>query len=311
MKVNLRSIDLNLLTIFDALMVEQHLTRASHKLNMSQPAVSNALQRLRVLLDDDLFIRTANGMLPTSRARGLQEPIGQALNIIQSQLSPLEEFDYQTAKHRFSISINDYGECVLLPQMIGVMRELAPNISLDIFPDNTSGLSDLLRSGDLDVAVDYLPLKGKEFEHEKVFEEDLVVVASSTNKKLGDKINVKTYQSLPHVSVHRRSEQGSPLEIVLGIKHIKRNVQLYVPHLVAMPALVANSDMLCTIPLRLAEHFSQLYPLKILELPFKLDPVPVYLIWHRDQRDSVPHSWIRNQIMQFAQVAVNSPTLTD
>ncbi|MDX1451063.1 MAG: LysR substrate-binding domain-containing protein [Oleiphilaceae bacterium] len=292
----LRNVDLNLLIVFATLAEEEHLTKTAEKLHLSQPAVSNALSRLRKLFDDELFVRAPNGMRPTQKARALKEPIQQALAIIQNQLRPEEAFDYTTAHKHFSIAVNGYAEFMLFPVLMGHIRRCAPNISLSVMPESDANTPERLRSGELDVAIDYLTMRGKDFIEEAFLEEELVVVAAKDHPALEKGISMKQYNTLPHVSIHPRGHRGSHTEILLGRKQIKRHVVMSVSNLISFPPLVAHSDMICTLPKRLAMHFSPQLPIAIHPLPFKFDKITVYMTYHRDKRKDPAHIWLREQL---------------
>ena len=169
MNKDLRNIDLNLLVVFQALSEEAHLTRAAERLHMSQPAVSNALSRLRDVFEDELFVRAPKGMHPTPKAKALQQPIQDALNLIQSQLTPPDTFNSETAKNVFSISVNEYAELFMLPDLIQKLRTSSPFVSLNTFPESNTNNIELIRSGEIDIAIDYLPITGKELVKELFF----------------------------------------------------------------------------------------------------------------------------------------------
>ncbi|WP_086929998.1 LysR substrate-binding domain-containing protein [Agarilytica rhodophyticola] len=297
---DLRNVDLNLLVVFNALAEEEHLTRAAEKLHLSQPAVSNALARLRDFFDDELFVRAPKGMKPTRKARALKQPIKQALEIIQNQLLDQDVFESKTAKNHFSIAVNSYAEFALLPRLIGNFRTEAPNVVLDIFPESDATTAEKLRSGELDIALDYLSLQGKDFIEEPFFEEELVVVAAKDHAELRNGLTIDLYNSLPQLSMHPRGHRGSHTEILLGRKHINRNIVMSVSNLISFAPLVANSDMICTLPKRLAKHFEKQLAISIYELPYNLDKIPIFMIYHRDRVNDPAHKWLRNKITFLA-----------
>lgn len=299
---NLRSLDLNLLTVFDALMREQHLTRAADRLNMSQPAVSNALSRLRVQLRDPLFVRTSKGMLPTAKATQLYGSVRQALEVLQQALSEKFEFDPRASRRKFALSMNDYGEQMFLPLLMMAMRSQAPGLQFAIELETGESLRQRLQQGTLDVAFDYMQINGPEFMHEAVGEEELVVVASAQHPELSDELSLEQYLALPHVTLKTRDRIGTPLEIVLGRRRLNRNTVVEVPHLLTMPAIVATTDMLCTIPRRLAEAQAAVLPLCIYSLPLECPAIPVYMIWHASFEKDGGHCWLRESLQKMSSV---------
>lgn len=292
----LRNLDLNLLIVFRALAEHEHLTRAAEKLHMSQPAVSNALARLRQNFNDELFVRAPQGMSLTPRAQELRAPIEQALNLIYAQLLPEDSFDCKVATKRFAVSVNGYAEVVGLPDIIRKMRVEAPNISLDVMPESDIHTPELLRKGELDLAIDYLPIPGKDLIEEAFSEEELVVVAGKNNSQIGEKMTLDLYRSLPHAVVRPRNHKGSHTEIVLGRKKVKRNVAVSLCNLISLAQVVIDSDLICTLPRRLAEHQARYLPIEIYPLPIALEPLPVYMTYHRDKYKDQGHRWLREKI---------------
>lgn len=294
---NLRQLDLNLLLVFDALMQEQNLSRAALRLHMSQPAVSNALARLRQQLGEPLFQRTARGMLPTAQAQVLYGPVQQALRLLQIGLGPQEAFDTQ-AEYVFRLSMSDAAEVSLLPALLAHIKEVAPGVVLSVHPDDANTLSKQLASGELDLAIDYLHFDDTDLRYQPLLEEEVVVIGCAGHPAFAGGLTLAGLQQSQHVSLHSRAGRGSPIEIVLGSVKVRRQVQLYVPHFLAIPAIVAQSELLGIVTRRQAEHFAQLYDLQIAPLPMPMDAVQISLIWHRQQDVAPGLCWLREQIIQ-------------
>ncbi|WP_368771998.1 LysR family transcriptional regulator, partial [Pseudomonas aeruginosa] len=172
MKLNLQQLDLNLLLVFDALMRERNLSRAAIRLHRSQPAVSNALARLREQLDQPLFRRTAKGLEPTAAALALYVPVRQALHLLQAGLGSQETFDPHTAR-TFRLTMNDYAQLRLLPGLVTRLKTLAPRVTLEVRPDEGASIPAQLASGELDLAIDYLYFDEPELAYRPVGEERL------------------------------------------------------------------------------------------------------------------------------------------
>lgn len=298
MNVNLRQIDLNLLLVFDALMQEQNLSRAALRLHMSQPTVSNALARLRAQLGEPLFKRTARGMLPTAQAQALYEPIRQGLHLLQLGLGSQEAFDLQ-AEHTFRLSMNDYAQATLLPALLAHLRLLAPRVVLSVQSDEADSLTARLAAGELDLAIDYLYFASSELCYQPLIEEQLVVIGRAGHPAFVGGLTLAGYQQSQHVLILPRAGRGSPLEIILGSAKVRRQAQVHVPHYLTIPPIVAQSDLLGTVPRRLAEHFAPIYALQISPLPVTIPPVQVSLIWHRQQELAPGLRWLREQIAQL------------
>lgn len=298
MSLNLRRIDLNLLLVFDALMQEQNLSRAAVKLHMSQPAVSNALARLREQLGERLFTRTARGMTPTSQAHALHGPVRQALHLLQLGLGAQQDFDVQ-AEHVFRLSMNDYAQATLLPALLARLVELAPRVVLSVQSDQADTLTARLATGELDLAIDYLYFDSADLCYQPLIEEQLVVIGRAGHPAFDGGLSLADYQRCQHVLIQPRAGRGSPLEIVLGSARVRRQALLHVPHYLTIAPIVAQSDLLGTVPRRLAEHFAPIYALCTAPLPIDMPGVQVSMIWHRQQELAPGLRWLREQIAQL------------
>jgi DNA-binding transcriptional LysR family regulator len=297
MITNLRQLDLNLLLVFDALMQEQNLSRAALRLHLSQSTVSNALARLRQQLGEPLFQRTARGMVPTPHAHSLYTPVRQALHLLRIGLGPQEAIDLQ-AEQTFRLSMNDYAQALFLPGLLARIHALAPRVVLSVQSDDADTLLQRLKTGELDLAIDYLHFDDEDLRYQPLREQDLVVIARHDHPACREGLSLAQYQDSQHVSVHSRAGRGSPLEIVLGSAKLRRKVQLYVSHYLAIPAIVAQSDLLGTVPRQLAEHFARHYALQIFPLPLEMPAVQVSLIWHQQQDRAVGLRWLKEQIVE-------------
>jgi len=296
---NLRQLDLNLLLVFDALMQEQNLSRAALRLHMSQPTVSNALSRLRQQLGEPLFTRTARGMIPTAQAHHFHGPVRQALHLLQTGLGQQDVLD-PAAELEFRVSMNDYAVAGFVPELFRHLKSLAPHIVLSVQRDDAESLPKRLAMGELDLAIDYLNFDDPGLRYQPLREEQLVVIARQGHPACKKGLTLERYQACQHVAVQPRSNRGSPLEFVLGSAKVRRQVVLYVPDYLPIPAIVAQSDLLGTVPMGLARFFAPSYALRIFPLPLDLPPVQVSLIWHRQQDMSPSLRWLREQIAAVA-----------
>lgn len=292
---NLRQLDLNLLLVFDALMQEGNLTRAAQRLHLSQSTVSNALARLRQQLGEELFLRTARGMTPTARALALYSPVRQALHLLQTGLGPAEPFDVQRP-HTFNLSLNDYAQAALLPMLLAHLARVAPQVEVVAHGDAADNLLPRLESGALDVAIDYLHVDSPDLHYSPLREEALVVIGRKDHPAFAGGLRLKGYQQARHVIVTPRAGRGSPLEIVLGSAKVRRQAALHLPNYLPIPAIVAQTDLLGTVPAHQAEAFAPLFDLQVAPLPFDMPAVQISLIWHRQQQHDPAHIWLREQL---------------
>jgi DNA-binding transcriptional LysR family regulator len=264
MPLNLRSLDLNLLPIFAALMREQHLSHAAEQLAMSQPAVSSALKRLRLHFNDELFVRTARGLIPTPRAQELQQAIEPALQLIQTGCSEAK-FEAQTSEQSLSIAMNAASEYLIAPKLFQWLQHQAPKMKLEFQPDHLEDIPALLKDGRLDFALDYIGFTSPQIQSQELLEEDLVLICRQHHPQIKGKISLKAFSNLPQVSLvprssltHKQSQlRGTPIEQLMGNQLPQRNICLHVSSFVAIPNIVANSELIAIVPKRIAEHYNQ------------------------------------------------------
>ena len=260
MKLNLRSLDLNLLPVFDALMREQHLSRAADALAMSQPAVSNALKRLRTSFKDDLFVRTSRGLKPTSRARELHSAIQPALQMIQQGVVA-PEFEPASSDLTLNLSMNAATEYLIAPYMMAWLRQEAPNMKVKLHPDHLDDIPAQLKDGLLDYAIEYVPYADSQFREQILARENLNVICAKHHKQLQGAISLEQFETTPQVTLVPRSSQahkqshlrGTPIEQLMGGNLPQRNITMHVSSFVAIPDIVASTDLIAVVPSRLSQ----------------------------------------------------------
>lgn len=299
--MNLRSIDLNLLAVFDAIFTEGNLTRASKKLGLSQPAMSNALSRLRVALDDPLFSRTAKGMTPTWRAQLLSEPIHQALQLIQAGIRESTRFDCSTATRTFVIAVEDYGEVVVMPRFMDWLRRVAPGIQIRIRPEPGSALRAELNDSTVDLAMEYSYVRDDALEVQHLLDETFVPLVRVDHPITGDTLSVEQYIHLSHVVYARKRTTGSMVDQELKKLGLTRKIVLQVPHFLSMPLIVNSTDFVCTIPKRMAHVYTKHFGLKSMNIPINFSPVPLYLMWSKTMTNDPGHQWLRESFRELCQ----------
>jgi DNA-binding transcriptional LysR family regulator len=301
--VSLRRLDLNLLPLFAALMEEQHLTRAATRLHLSQPAVSNALKRLRLQLDDDLFVRTATGLKPTPRAVQLYTKVRDGLELIEQGWARQQSFDAATSTHQFRLSANGAVEFIAAPWLIQQLRQQAPGIGLMIETDQSADIGQRLQDGRLDLAIDYVSQPQAGLSHAPLLEESLVVIAARQHQTFHDRLSYEEFAQLHHVSLLPRNRQGTPIEQLMGHKDLTRTVKYWVSSFVAIPPVVASTDLIAVVPQRLVQQAPWRDQLQSAPLPFPCPPVSLQLIWHQSRDRDQAHHWLRSQLLQLGQWA--------
>ena len=295
--MNLRSIDLNLLVVFDAIFRAGNISVAAQQIGMSQPAASNALTRFRSLVDDPLFIRNPTGVTPTQKARELAEPIRQALTLLESTLEPRMGYDYTKDNAPLLIAMEELSELILVPRLVSRMRQIAPGIRVGVSQETGAASLDALRKGTLDMSLEYareaLPT---EYRSRILFQEERVAVVRRDHESIGNSLSLETYLRAPHVVLNQRVRGATSVNAFLEKKGWKRNIALEIPTYLSVPTVLMRTDFVATMPRRVASHLAEFYPLKIFRLPFAMAPLQFELIWHESRSGSARHEWMRNTI---------------
>ncbi|EMP2573425.1 LysR family transcriptional regulator [Serratia marcescens] len=304
--MNLANVDLNLLVVFEALYQTRNVTAAGRRLNRAQPSVSNALARLRILLNDPLFVRSSGGMSPTPRAHQLMPQIQQVLEQIHLALAPPARFDPATAgQRRFTLAAGDYADILLLPAIISRLRQTAPGIDIRVSRLDRHNIYRQLDRGEVDIALGG-HLSGAESHYVRtLFEEHLVCIASRSHPQLADgRWDLARYLSLPH-GLYAPADDGSARGLVdrrLAEIGGQRRVAVTFSHIAALPAVVADSDLIATLAASAARHFSDPQRVRILPLPDELAiaPFPIELIAGRQAQRDPALIWLCELIGQLS-----------
>lgn len=300
--MNLRSLDLNLLLVFDAVYGERSISKAAEKLHLSQPTISNALARLRVRLGDPLFERSAHGMAPTPKARKLAEPIRQALNVLERGLRDDDAFDFAQSSREFVVAVEDYGEAVILPGFIRWLSGVAPGIRIRIRPESSAQLKAELRDGSVDLALDYFALADDAAYRSKcVLTETLMTLSRRDHPAVLERMSLELYLALHHVVLSGPSNARPMIDLALSKRGLQRHIAVTVPHFISMPVMVQATDMICTLPRRMAHLYADNFRLRLHTVPLRIPEFPVYLIWHKSVEADAGHQWFRNHLMEFCQ----------
>lgn len=302
--MNIRDIDLNLLVFFDALMRERSVSRAAQQLGLSQPALSNALGRLREQLDDPLFIRSSHGMNPTEKALDLYEPVQQAIEQLREALSPSKPFDPSKSEQSFTIACMDAIEYPLLSAVAQRLQERAPNISLKLVIPPVNSY-EMLERGLLDLQIPvFEETKGDSLHVRTLMKDDLVCICRDDHpliKQYGE-LTLEAYLAYPHLRVTRTGVGASPSDVELQKLGKQRAVQIESRQSAFMPVyMVLDSDLIATIPRGTAQSVLKYLPIKIFEPPFQLPRFGIEMGWGAIMQHNKGHQWLRNLIVEVAE----------
>lgn len=291
---DLRRIDLNLLVVLDALLSEQHVTRAAERLHLSQPAVSHALARLRDLLGDPLLVRAGSTLVPTARALELVAPLAEALAQVQSLLAP-NTFDPATARRTFRVAMSDYGAAIILPGLIRTLRREAPGIDLQISHASREGMLEAVLNGDIDVAAGVFPEMPNELRSSVLFEERYVCLLDRRRLPADGVLDLPTYLSRPHVLLEMRGSGTPEIERALTALRERRRVAISLPHWSVAPQLISGTDLILTVSSRSVREIDQ-QQLIVLPPPFEIAPFTFVLAWHKRRGGDQALNWLNHRI---------------
>lgn len=300
--MDFHGIDLNLLAAFDALMNERNVTRAATQVGVSQPAMSAALSRLRKLLGDPLFLRSADGLLPTQRARELAEPISQALRQLEATLVKKPDFVPSEAKLTVNLGLSDYPAFVLLPALLEALAQQAPGITINVhaFNDRDHAV-DLLDAGAIDAAIGVPPSypEGRILTR-PILRDEFVTIIASKHPAARRGMPMETYLSLPHALASPEGQRYGLVDEALTQRGHQRTLALALPQMFALPAIVARTGMTATVMKRVALHSPAVQQLVLFPPPIALPDIVFHLIWHRRSGSHPAQQWLR---MLFESVA--------
>jgi DNA-binding transcriptional LysR family regulator len=293
--MNLKETDLNLFIAFDVIYTEKNLTKAGQVLGITQPAVSNALSRLRELFGDDLFIRTSKGMIPTPVANQIIKDVRSALSLIQNTISETEKFDPSIAEMTFKISIGDSSEYRLLPLLIKELAEIAPKIKVETYLTPRKDAPRELASGTIDFSIDPPVHSDPHLRHEKIYEEDYVMIVRKDHPILNLKeITVDDYLKLSHIHISNRKTGLGHVDMALYRLGLSRDISLRAQHFLVAPYIVEQSDLAITT----TKGFAVDRDLAWRELPFEIEPLILHLYWH-EAKDSDPSTkWMKDLMLK-------------
>jgi DNA-binding transcriptional LysR family regulator len=302
---NLRSVDLNLLVVFDALIAERNVTRVAARNGMSQPAVSKALNRLRCLFDDPLFVRRDRGVEPTARALELAGPIRGALTDIAGTLRLATAFDPASAKATVKISTVDLCHTNLLPSLVERLRRQAPGVDLQVRANESSCLYELLASGQIDLAFAPLGATSRELCAEPLWTDRLVTLIGQHNP-LRELMTIESYAGAPHlvdaghVQVSSDGVGTSIVDAILAARGLRRRIAVVLPSAAGIPFVVAATDLIATLPSRIVTGLAVVPNVRVVTPPLPEVEVSPHMFWHRRAQSSPLQMWLRGAIREIA-----------
>ena len=297
--MKLSDVDLNLFVVFDAIYTEGNLTRAGEIIGITQPAVSNSLSRLRTLFDDPLFVRTAEGMIPTPVAQNIVGSVRQALGLIRSSVQESELFEPKVSDKRFRVSMTDLSQAMVLPWLFSKIMTDAPMISIDCYHVHRRDMNIELASGNLDLAVDIPLTPDPQIKQAALFSHPHVCVVRKEHALVKDKLDLNTYLALDHIHISSRRGGLGHVDLALGKMGKKRKISLRTQHYFSTPQLVAGTELALTVPRIFADFMVNNSDVKYLDIPFEVPNLESYLYWHESTDKDQANQWMRNMILSL------------
>ncbi|MGE6569739.1 LysR family transcriptional regulator [Shewanella vesiculosa] len=291
-------IDLNLFVVFDAIYCEGNITKAASVLNLSQPAVSHSLGKLRTHFDDALFIRQGNEMRPTPVAKNVIDDVREALHQLQVCLVQSRQFEPLTSRKSFSLSLHGSLEPYYLPILQQSLSLESPAINLSSNKRvRRTELENKLASGDIDLAIDTLIPVSNNIMHTQLELDQLVVIARKNHPAINDALDLETYLRLEHVLVSSRSTGPSLEDFELSRIGLHRKISLRCQHALSACRVILNNDMLLTLPKTAAAMYGQMLDIAIYPMPVELPDIGVHLYWHINVDKEPANKWLRNKMI--------------
>lgn len=292
--------DLNLLTIFVALMEERHVGRAGERLALTQPAVSHALGRLRVLAGDPLFVKHARGMTPTARALEIAATAVPALAELRASVLARPRFQPQSEARTFALGASDYVDLTLMPAVVARLRAQAPSIDLRLTAVSRAEVGTALRRREIDLAIGPMAAAPEDVHTQPLFAERFVMIARPAHPGLAAASTIEGFAALPHLLVSPQGDATGTVDQALRDLGLRRRVALVVPHFAAAPLLVESSDLVAVMPERVAGRLRGAARFCQHELPLRLPPWTVGLARARDSASDAGLDWLCALIAEAA-----------
>jgi DNA-binding transcriptional LysR family regulator len=301
---NLPPINLQLLAQFEVLMQERHVTRAAERMNIGQPTMSAALSRLRKLFDDPLLVRTAKGMVPTPKALELAKRVRIALELLEPNRVRSADFDPATSTRQFRILTSEGLALLFTPPIAAYLREHAPRIGLSVQPSDMRHTVEALRDQACDVTISNILQPPPDLRMTVVYPQSTCCIVNAKHPEIGARITMKQYLKYPHVlwgadsMSNRAIEATVSLALASGRDQLSQSIR--VPNILIVPAVIAATDMIATVPTRIADEAIATLSIKKVQPPFKLPDPNVSMYWHELSHRDPGHMWFRNVILEIA-----------
>lgn len=290
---HLRELDLNLLVVLQALIEEKSVTRAAARLGVTQPAVSRSLARLRVVFDDPLFVRAGASLQPTTRTESVSAPLAQLLSDLESRVLAPERFDPGNSDRSFTIAAADYSELPLLPRLAAHLGAHAPRVRLRVIAA-ARDVASMVEEADLAIGP-----RSKEgsLRSRRLFVDPFVCIVRRDHPL--EALDLERFVRMQHLLIAPRQTPGGVVDDALAALGHTRTVAMQVQGFQVAPAIVAASDLVCTLPRSVALRGAELYPIRLLPPPLVLPDIRMHLCWHPRWQHDPGHIWLRDLVCEI------------
>ena len=294
--MDISRVDLNLLVVFEALLEHQSVTRAGAAIGLSQPAMSAALAKVRLLFGDPLFVRASGGVKPTARAEALADPVRRVLQSVRSEVLPKAYFDPRTTARTFSLIMPDIGEVAFLPRLLARIGETAPRADVRTLAMPPPAIERALETGAADLALGVFPDLAKAgFFQRRLFRNSFICVAAAGRRAVAEPLTLKRFLEAPHAVVSPEGRTHDLFERELKKRGCVRRVRLEIPHYLSLPAIIEDSDLIATVPRDVGVAFARLAKLRLLEPPVNVS-FDVKQYWHERAHKDPVNLWLRDMV---------------
>lgn len=296
-------IDLNLFKVFQVIYRLRSISKSAKELHVSQPTISKALNKLRQLFDDQLFVFTSKEMQPTEFAQKIFASISNGLDILENTIHENRQFNPIESEHIFRLGMSDYTEIVLLPHLLNYLKKIKAPIKIEIehlpIQRRHQALEDHVT--DINIHGSITNIHNQEYAsaiyQKYLFEDRYVFVVDAQNSKLSGQATLEQLAKLPHA----KFGVSRIIDRLLSDRGLKRNVVLQVPHILVLPRIIVDSDLIITIPEKLARDYEKQLPLRIFDPPEQLPRLRFHMYWHEKNQKSSAHIWLRNLLIEITQ----------
>ncbi len=300
--MDIRDLDLNLLLVLDALFDEGTLTRTAQRLKLSQPTISASLAKMRAALGDELFVRANGVMQPTALAFTLRPAVSSVLKTIRLEILSQAAFDPARETATFTLSLSDLGEMEFLPRLLERLAQEAPNANLRSVVKRPVDLALAMDLGEVDLAIGYFPdLISSVFKQQTLFLDQSAYLVRKDHPTIGPGMTLQDYLAARHIAIAQGGRTLEVVDIGLAALGIGRRIGLQTSHLASVPFLVAQSELVATMPRQFALQSAAVYDLLVIEPPFPIPPIEIKQLWHK-RFDGHPRlRWLRHLVAETSQ----------